>query len=332
MDIFRNAKTVRLRSRHEKYLIADEDEETVIQKRNGLTRSSRWTVEIVDAGSTIRLKSCFGKYLSASNQPFLLGLSGRKVLQTLPRRLDSSLEWEPIKEGSQVRLQTRYGHFLRANSKLPPWRNSVTHDVPHRTSTQDWVLWDVEVVEVPGHSDHHRDRHHGRKQERKRPDHGHGQGHGHQGHGHGHGHQSHDHGHDHDHAKGPAPVKVGPSDSVESVDSERFQKQESGDTVVYSPPKPDGRLIHYRIADQRGNIDESVEAKSFLFRGHNVAELTQKLEEETQLRDIFICTRSPLNGKLFPLRLQLPPNNQEMQIVVVPSTSKLGQEFAKAGI
>ncbi|KAJ8424831.1 hypothetical protein Cgig2_013026 [Carnegiea gigantea] len=243
MDIFRNAKTVRLRSRHEKYLIANEDEETVIQKKNGLTRSSRWTVEIVDAANAIRLKSCFGKYLSASNQPFLLGLSGRKVLQALPRRLDSSLEWEPIKEGSQVRLQTRYGHFLRANSKLPPWRNSVTHDVPHRTSTQDWVLWDVDVVET-------------------------------------------------------------------------------GDTVVYSPPKPDGRLIHYRVADERGNIDESVEAKSFLFKGHDVVELTQKLEEETQLQDIFICTRSPLNGKLFPLRLQLPPNNQEMQIVVVPSKSK----------
>jgi len=101
-----------------------------------------------------------------------------------------------------------------------------------------------------------------------------------------------------------------------------FWSFQSDDSMVYSPPKPDGRLIHYRVADQHGNVDESEEAKSFLFKGHNVAELTQKLEEETQLLDIFICTRSPLNGKLFPLRLQLPPNNQEMQIVVVPSTSK----------
>jgi len=241
MDIFRNAKTVRLRSHHEKYLIADEDEETVIQKKKGLTRCARWTVEIVDARNTIRLKSCHGKYLTASNQPFLLGMSGRKVLQTLPRRLDSSLEWEPIKEGSQVRLQTRYGHFLRANSKLPPWRNSVTHDVPYRTSTQDWVLWGVDVVEVSGHSDHHRDHHHDRKQERKGPDsgHSHAQGHGHGHHGHGnHARGHHVHGQSqsgHDHAKDPATVRVGHADTLESVDSQRTQRQEVGFLSNFCP-------------------------------------------------------------------------------------------------
>ena len=154
MELFQKARVVRLRSHHDKYLLAEDDEESVCQDRNGSVRNARWTVEFVgngggaDAASVLRFKSCFGKYLTASNMPFLLGMSGKKVLQTLPSRLDSSIEWEPMREGFQVRLRTRYGQFLRANGGLPPWRNSITHDIPYRTSTQDWILWDVDVVEI----------------------------------------------------------------------------------------------------------------------------------------------------------------------------------------
>lgn len=149
MDHFHRAKTVRLRSNHDKYLTAEEDEETVTQDRDGAAKAARWTVELLEnANNVIRLKSCYGKYLTASNQPFLLGMTGQKVVQSLPRRLDSSVEWEPVRDGNQVKLRTRYGQFLRANGGLPPWRNSVTHDIPHRTSSQDWILWDVHVVDI----------------------------------------------------------------------------------------------------------------------------------------------------------------------------------------
>lgn len=153
MEFFHNAKAVRLRSHHDKFLIAEEDEESVTQDRNGSSKSAKWTVESVPGSQNIiRLKSCYGKYLTASNQPFLLGMTGRKVIQSVPGRLDSSVEWEPVREANQVKLKTRYGHFLRANGGLPPWRNSVTHDIPHRTATQDWILWDIDVVEIQVHS------------------------------------------------------------------------------------------------------------------------------------------------------------------------------------
>lgn len=154
MEFFKNAKAVRLRSHHNKYLMAGDDEESVNQDRNGASRQARWTVEQAAEGGaaaarTIRLKSSFGRYLTASNEPFLLGMTGCKVTQTLPsHRHDSSIEWEPVRDGFQVRLKTPYGRFLRANGGLPPWRNSVTHDIPHRTATQDWVLWEVDVVEI----------------------------------------------------------------------------------------------------------------------------------------------------------------------------------------
>lgn len=139
---------VRLRSHHDKYMLADDDRETVYQDRNGCYGNAKWTVEIVENSNWIRLKSCYGKYLTASNMPFLLRGTGKKVLQSLPKRLDSSVEWEPLREGVQVRLRTRYGQYLRGNGGLPPWRNTITHDVPHRTATANWVLWDVDIVEL----------------------------------------------------------------------------------------------------------------------------------------------------------------------------------------
>lgn len=307
MELFHNAKAVRLKGHHDKYLYAEEDEESVSQSRSGSSKNARWTLEFVDS-QYIRLKSCYGKYLTASNQPFLLGMTGRKVFQTLPPRLDSSVEWEPVRDGSQVRLKTRYGHFLRANGGLPPWRNSVTHDIPHRTATQDWVLWDVDIVEIQVQSPS---------------------------------------------PKSPLPSAPSPSapdasvfypdsnsvfsepssPSSASVQSAKFSRQESNESTVSSPPKVDGRTIYYHIADENGEVEgEELDGYSMNFKGNSVEELTRRLEEETGIEDIIVCFRSPLNRKLYPLRLQLPPNNTIMHVVVVPSSATVAGDFGRAGI
>lgn len=148
MELFERAKTVRLRSHQNKYMYADEDESHVLQDRNAASPNARWTVELVpNAPGVIRLRSRYGRYLTASNEPILMGVTGRKVIQTLPHRLDSSVEWVPVGEGRHARLQTRYGNFLRANGGLPPLRNSVTHDVPHHRHA-GWVVWCIEIVQV----------------------------------------------------------------------------------------------------------------------------------------------------------------------------------------
>ncbi|KAM7462731.1 hypothetical protein LguiA_030852 [Lonicera macranthoides] len=152
MDLFHNAKVIRLRSHHDKYLTAPEEEEEesfVTQDLNGFSNGARWTVEYLDDDNSlnIRLRSCNGKYLTASHK-------GCKVLQTLPPRLDCSVEWKPIKEGNRVQLETSYGRgrFLRGNGNIPPWHNSVTNDTPNCSAPHVWTLWDVDVVEIVVHS------------------------------------------------------------------------------------------------------------------------------------------------------------------------------------
>lgn len=98
---------------------------------------------------------------------------------------------------------------------------------------------------------------------------------------------------------------------------------QSTDSTVRSPPKSEGRTIYYHVADESGDVDEeTVEGSCFTFKGNGVEELTHKLEEETGIEGIIVCTRSPLNGNLYPLRLQLPPNNATMHVVAVPESSK----------
>ncbi|XP_016452375.1 uncharacterized protein LOC107776935 [Nicotiana tabacum] len=146
--LLEKAKIIRLKTHNGKYLIASKDEKSVRQSRDGSSVNALWSVEFVDNQHYLRLKSCYGKYLTASNVPFLPKVSrSRKVIQTLPKKLSSATEWEVEQDGSlyQIRLKTRYGHFLRPFGGIPPWRNLVTHDVPHRKKS---TLWEIDIMET----------------------------------------------------------------------------------------------------------------------------------------------------------------------------------------
>lgn len=97
--------------------------------------------------------------------------------------------------------------------------------------------------------------------------------------------------------------------------------QSNDSAALNSPPKSEGRRIWYQVADDEGE-DEASERLSLTFQGMGVEELTRKLEEETGIEGLVVCTRNPLNGKPYPIRLQLPPNNATLNVVLVLKSSK----------
>ncbi|XP_074302873.1 uncharacterized protein LOC141637208 isoform X2 [Silene latifolia] len=96
-------------------------------------------------------------------------------------------------------------------------------------------------------------------------------------------------------------------------------RMQSGELGV-DDVKHKGRIIHYNIVQDDKNIEKVDEGLSLVFTGNGVTELCQCLEEVTGLSDIILCMRSPLNGKLYPMRLALPPNHVNLHIYVVPSS------------
>ncbi|KAH9609471.1 hypothetical protein KSS87_022737 [Heliosperma pusillum] len=145
-----NVKTIRLLIYNDKYLTAHEDGESVIQGRNESQKQAYWTVEHLPSvgKNLVRLKSSYQNYLTATDDNFLLGATGKKVKQTPLKWLDYSIEWELIMVDNKVKLKTWNGNFLKANGGLPPWRNSVTHDHSSVIPTASSMLWEIEVFDV----------------------------------------------------------------------------------------------------------------------------------------------------------------------------------------
>jgi tetrahydromethanopterin S-methyltransferase subunit B len=151
MEFFNKSKIIKLRSHLDKYLIIDDNhigKHKLRQSRNGTVRRAQWTIEQIENNPhLIRLKSYNGKYLTATETPFPLSLTAKTVILTeLENGLDGKNEWEPIRDGFQVKLRSWCGKYLKGNGGAPPWRNSITIDDALGSVKMDSVLWDVEDV------------------------------------------------------------------------------------------------------------------------------------------------------------------------------------------
>jgi hypothetical protein len=148
MEVFERAAAVRLKSIHGRSLRADGNRKSVSQTGDGRDLATVWKVEQVTGGDAVRFKSMHDLYLAETDFAYILGLTGKKVIQSYSSKADSAVEWQPISQGKYVKLKTRKGTFLRANGvMIPGYRNSVTHDIPESPATQSWILWEVQVVE-----------------------------------------------------------------------------------------------------------------------------------------------------------------------------------------
>lgn len=158
MDILKNNMIIRLKNGKDKYVIAEQDEESVIKCRDGSTKNAQWTVEVND-NESLYLKSCYGKYLTALNMPSIPGIVAKnlKVVQTLPEKKNTSHLWLPVKqpdshERFSVSLKTLHGSYLQANSGAPPLGNTITHELLRNDgpgSINKKVLWHVEIMDAP---------------------------------------------------------------------------------------------------------------------------------------------------------------------------------------
>ncbi|KAH7847880.1 hypothetical protein Vadar_031254 [Vaccinium darrowii] len=150
MELFRKAVTVKL-SHDNMYLVAKDDQESVCLEREGASKNAIWVVELVNGKKEknyVCFRSCYDKYLTASNMLLRPSSRERKVLQTLPKQAEpSATNWEPIKDDFfSWQFQTPSGSFLRRNWGLPPIWNPVTHDIP-RPMRMHKIVWEIEVLE-----------------------------------------------------------------------------------------------------------------------------------------------------------------------------------------
>ncbi|PAN25666.1 hypothetical protein PAHAL_4G317700 [Panicum hallii] len=97
------------------------------------------------------------------------------------------------------------------------------------------------------------------------------------------------------------------------------------------PPTPNPmllrRMILYMKADEYGNIDYE-STKLLVFEGHSVSRLRDELAfllEEWHAVRITMCVWAGSHGRLTPLVVDLPLNNQTVEIVVYESWSRAAQ-------
>ncbi|XP_065008971.1 uncharacterized protein LOC135639124 [Musa acuminata AAA Group] len=147
MEFFEGAMTVRLQSCHGTYLVVDEHWHRVMLRSDRFCDGARWTVVIVTDASgqrRLRLRSFYGRYLAPHPTDDSI-FFGRKVMLD---DLGPGVNWEPLRENSDVRLRCVFNQFLRADSVNLTWREPVTVDYRSILGIRRRFLWRVEAIGV----------------------------------------------------------------------------------------------------------------------------------------------------------------------------------------
>ncbi|XP_071739000.1 uncharacterized protein [Rutidosis leptorrhynchoides] len=166
MELFQDNMIIRLKNGQDRYLIAHRDEISVSKSRDGFTKNAQWTIELNDKES-LYLKSCYEKYLTASNQPSIPGMIARnlKIIQNQPVKKNTSHLWLPVgqsdpQEPHSFWLKTLHGSYLKSHSGPPPLGNVITHDLLQQdklNSQNKKITWHVEIVDSPSDTWKHSD-------------------------------------------------------------------------------------------------------------------------------------------------------------------------------
>ncbi|XP_020182537.1 uncharacterized protein [Aegilops tauschii subsp. strangulata] len=294
MELFKDARSVRLRSHLGTYLCALDG----VAVSHGHRRNSRGTVWAVElAGDDyVRLQGHRGLYLGATELPADVLGRGRGtraccgvVLGSPSCPNDNAFLWSPLREGEHLALSGPYGRLLRARFGHTAQDNAVTVDLDADPEESSWVVEVVPAAEAalllpPS----------------PRPCRA----------------QS---------CNARLEADTSESDTASSVLARvRSAKDMTSSlaTVEEEPlSMPAARLIFYNTARDDGGVDEFDEGtwKYFSFKEQSLAALHRRLEEETRRHDFVVCRRS--GPGLFPVVLDLPPGSSQMEFVLVPAPS-----------
>jgi hypothetical protein len=107
-----------------------------------------------------------------------------------------------------------------------------------------------------------------------------------------------------------------------ALDTDEERKLPKVSPLTPRSPSCGSRRIFFTVADAHGKYS-TLREESFSFKGNNVNDLKQELLVHTKMEeDIFVFLRNESDGKLFNLRLALPPCNVSMHVVVAGVNSE----------
>uniref|UniRef100_A0A0D9WID2 Uncharacterized protein n=1 Tax=Leersia perrieri TaxID=77586 RepID=A0A0D9WID2_9ORYZ len=301
MELFENARSVRLKSHLGTYLCVLDDDGggggggVSHGYRSDDIRGTVWAVELAAGDDYVRLQSQRGLYLCATDLPAALDGCSRGsaaccwVIQSPPpsNPHDGAFLWTPRREGDFLLLVGLYGRLLRVRHE----NFAVTVEYLPDDAAEE-SSWSVEVV-VPAIP-------------RCRA------------------------------ASCDARMEAASSQQQQPPTSfARFCSAKETKMVrkTKAAPAASGAAVHrtifYNTARDDGGVDDFDEGtwKYFTFKDRSLAALRRRLVEETRREDFVVCRRRfsapPPSPGLFPVVLDLPPGNRDMEFVLVLNSSRV---------